>query len=235
MKAGYCEEMAPLPPRALAVARALPRFSLAEEIAHGVSHGIGIVLAIVGLTVLVAESAAHGDPWLVTSSAIFGTTLILLYTASTLYHSIPLPRAKRVLRVLDHSAIYLLIAGTYTPFTLVSLRGPWGWTLFGVVWAGAIGGILFKTFALGRARIFSVLLYLALGWCVIFAFGPLEQRLAPGGLALLLGGGVCYSLGLAFFAWQRLRFHHFIWHLFVLGGSVCHYFAVLLYVVPRPA
>lgn len=221
------------PPRAVAVPRSLPQFSLGEEIAHGVSHGIGIVLAIAGLAVLVAESMMHGDPWLITSSAVFGTTLILLYTASTLYHSIPLPRAKRVLRILDHSAIYLLIAGTYTPFTLVSLRGPAGWTLFAVVWLGAIGGILFKTFALGRARIFSVLLYLALGWCVIFAFGPLEQRLAPGGIALLIGGGVCYSLGLVFFAWQRLRFHHFIWHLFVLAGSICHYFAVLLYVVPR--
>ncbi len=223
------------PPRAVAVARPQPQFSLAEEIAHGVSHGIGIVLAIIGLAVLVAESVLHGDPWLVTSSAIFGTTLILLYTASTLYHSIPMPRAKRILRVLDHSAIYLLIAGTYTPFTLVSLRGPEGWTLFAVVWIGAVGGILFKTFALGKARIFSVLLYLALGWCVVFAFGPLEQRLAPGGIALLIGGGVCYTLGLIFFAWHRLRFHHFIWHLFVLAGSVLHYFAVLLYVIPSGA
>ena len=223
------------PPRGVAVARPMPQFSLAEEIAHGVSHGIGIVLAIIGLAVLVAESVLHGDPWLITSSAIFGTTLILLYTASTLYHSIPMPRAKRILRVLDHSAIYLLIAGTYTPFTLVSLRGPEGWTLFAVVWVGAIGGILFKTFALGKARIFSVLLYLALGWCVVFAFGPLEQRLAPGGIALLVGGGVCYTLGLVFFAWHRLRFHHFIWHLFVLAGSVLHYFAVLLYVIPRAA
>ena len=224
------------PSRALPTnGRAQPQFSLAEEIAHGVSHGVGIVLAIVGLAVLVAHSALHGDPWRVTSAAIFGATLILLYTASTLYHSIPIPRAKRVLRVLDHSAIYLLIAGTYTPFTLVSLRGPWGWTLFAVVWLGAVGGILFKAFALGRARIFSVLLYLALGWCVILAYSPLEQRLAPGGLTLLVAGGVCYTLGLVFFAWHRLRFHHFIWHLFVLAGSRCHDFAVRFYVILRPA
>lgn len=224
------------PPRvAPPEARAQQQFTPAEEIAHGVSHGIGIVLAIVGLAVLVAHSSVHGDPWRVTSSAIFGATLILLYTASTLYHSIPIPRAKRVLRVIDHSAIYLLIAGTYTPFTLVSLRGPWGWALFAVVWLGAVGGILFKTFALGRARVFSVLLYLALGWCVIFAYAPLEQRLAPGGLTLLVAGGVCYTLGLIFFAWHRLRFHHFIWHLFVLAGSMCHYFAVLFYVIPRKA
>jgi len=167
------------------------------------------------------------------SLLIYGAALILMFSASAAYHLIRAkPQAAQILRKLDHSAIYLLIAGTYTPFTLVSLRGPEGWTLFAVVWIGAVGGILFKTFALGKARIFSVVLYLALGWCVVFAFGPLEQRLAPGGIALLIGGGVCYTLGLIFFAWHRLRFHHFIWHLFVLAGSVLHYFAVLNYVIP---
>jgi hemolysin III len=217
------------------MSRDLPRFSLAEEIAHGVSHGIGIVLAIAGLTALVTLASLHGDRWHVASSAIYGTTLILLYTASTLYHSIPAPRAKRVLRVLDHAAIYLLIAGTYTPFTLTSLRGPWGWGLLALVWSGAVAGIVFKSLALGRARILSVLFYLVLGWAVVVAAEPLAQAVPAGGIALLLAGGACYTLGLVFFAWQSLRFHHFVWHLFVLAGSICHYFAILLYVIPRPS
>lgn len=213
----------------------LPSYSPAEEIAHGVSHGIGIVLAIAGLAVLVTRAALAGDGWQVTAGAVYGTTLILLYTASTLYHSIPLPRAKRVLRALDHSAIYLLIAGTYTPFTLGPLRGPWGWALFALVWAGALGGIVFKSLATGRARVISVMIYLALGWAAVVAAGPLAATVAPGGLALLFSGGLCYTAGLLFFAWKRLRFHHFVWHLCVLAGSVLHYFAILLYVVPRPA
>jgi hemolysin III len=213
---------------------ALPQFSLAEEIAHGISHGVGALLAIAGLAGLVAVSVAHGDAWHVTSSAIYGATLVLLYTASTLYHAIPLPRAKRVLQILDHSAIYLLIAGTYTPFALVSLRGPWGWSLLALVWTGAIGGIVFKSVAIGRARILSVVFYLLLGWAAIVAAVPLSQALGPRGLALLVAGGLCYTAGVAFFAWRTLRFHHFVWHLFVLAGSICHYFAVLLFVLPGP-
>jgi len=201
-------------------------------VAHGVSHGIGVALSIGGLAVLVAFAALRGDAWHVASSAVFGATLVLLYTASTLYHSIPVLKAKRVLRVLDHSAIYLLIAGTYTPFTLVTLRGPWGWAIFGVVWGAAIAGILFKSFALGRARILSVVLYVVMGWCVVVAIRPLLAALAPGGVALLFAGGLAYTLGLAFYGWRSLRYHHFLWHLFVLLGSVLHYFAVLLYVIP---
>jgi hemolysin III len=212
----------------------LPEFSVAEEIAHGVSHGIGALLAIGGLAALVAAALVRGDAWHVTSAAIYGATLVLLYTVSTLYHAIPQPRAKRILRVLDHSAIYLLIAGTYTPFALVSLRGPWGWSLLALVWTGAIAGIVFKSVALGRARILSVVLYLLLGWAAVFAAGPLARALGPGGLALLLAGGLFYTLGVGFFAWRRLRFHHFVWHLFVLAGSICHYFAVLLFVLPPP-
>ena len=197
------------------------------------SHGIGIVLSIAGLVVLVAFAAMRGNVWHVATSAVFGTTLILLYVASTLYHSVPILRAKRVLRVLDHSAIYLLIAGTYTPFTLVTLRGPWGWTLFAVVWLAAVAGVIFKSVALGRARILSVVLYVLMGWCVVFAFEPLSTSLAPGGLTLLFAGGLAYTLGLVFYAWQRMRYHHFLWHLFVMLGSILHYFAVLLYVIPR--
>lgn len=213
----------------------LPAYSPAEEIAHSVSHGIGIVLAIAGLTMLVTRAALHGGAREITGAAIFGATLILLYVASTLYHAIPIARAKRVLRVIDHSSIYLLIAGTYTPFTLGPLLGPWGWSLLAVVWTGAVGGILWKTVALGRAPIVSVLLYLGMGWSVVVAFEPLVERLPAGGVTLLVAGGLCYSFGLVFFAWKRLPFHHFIWHLFVLAGSVCHYFAVLHYVLPRAA
>jgi len=210
-------------------------WSKGEEIANAVSHGIGAVLAIAGLVGLVAVAARRGDPWAVVSSAVFGTTLVLLYTASTLYHAIPHPGAKRILRILDHSAIYLLIAGTYTPFTLGPLRGPWGWALFGVVWTGAVAGVVFKSVAIGRAPILSTGLYVLMGWSVVFAFGPLVRVLAPGGVALLVAGGVAYTAGLVFFAWERLRYGHFVWHLFVLAGSVCHYFAVLLYALPRPA
>jgi len=210
-------------------------WTLGEEIAHAVSHGIGIVLAIGGLAGLVAVAALRGDAWDVASSAVFGATLVLLYTASTLYHAIPNPRAKRVFRILDHSAIYLAIAGTYTPFTLGPLRGPWGWALFGVVWSGAVAGIVFKSVALGKAPVLSVALYALMGWSVLFAFRPLVHALAPGGLALLLAGGLCYTGGLVFYAWERLRFGHFVWHVFVLAGSVLHYLAVLLFVLPRPA
>lgn len=210
----------------------LPRYSMAEEIAHAVSHGIGMVLAIAGLAILVARAAARGDALHVTTAAVFGASLILLYAASTLYHAIPLERAKRVLRVIDHASIYLLIAGTYTPFTLGPLRGPWGWSLFALVWTGAVAGILFKSFAIGRAPIASVVLYVALGWSMVIAIGPLARSLPPRGLALLLAGGLCYTLGLTFYAWKRLRYHHLIWHLFVLAGSILHYFAVLGYAFP---
>ncbi len=210
-----------------------PSFSPAEELAHGVSHGIGIVLAVAGFALLVSSAALRGDAWHVVSAAVYGTTLVLLYTASTLYHAVSRPRAKRVLRILDHAAIYLLIAGTYTPFALISLRGPWGWGLFALVWGGAAGGIVFKAVATGRARIFSIVLYLALGWAVVLAARPLAAAVAAGGIALLAAGGICYTAGLVFFGWKRLRFHHFLWHLCVLAGSVFHYFAILFYVIPR--
>ena len=213
----------------------LPVYSPAEELAHTVSHGIGAVLAIVGLAVLVPRAARHGSAMDLTAAWVFGATLILLYLASTLYHAIPLARAKKVLRVIDHSSIYLLIAGTYTPFTLGPLLGPWGWSLFASVWGGAVGGILWKGVALGRAPIVSVLLYVGMGWSCLIAFKPLVERLAQGGVQLLVAGGLCYTVGLVFFAWKRLRYHHFIWHLFVLAGSVCHYFAILHYVIPAPA
>jgi len=215
--------------------RARFAWSLGEEIAHAVSHGVGVVLAIAGLAALVTTAALRGTAWHVTGAAIFGSTLVLLYAASTLYHAIPLVRAKRVLRVLDHSAIYLAIAGTYPPFALGPLRGPSGWALLAFVWIGAVGGIVFKSVALGRAPVVSVVIYALLGWSVLFVLDELFARVPPTGVALLFAGGVCYTVGIVFYAWQKLRFGHFVWHLFVLAGSVLHYFAVLVSVVPRPA
>ncbi len=209
-----------------------PCYSRGEEIAHCATHGVGLLLSLVGLATLIAAASNHADSLLLAACGVFGFSLILLYLASTLYHSISSPRAKRVLRVLDHSAIFLLIAGTYTPFTLVSLRGPWGYGLFGAVWGMAVAGILFKAFATGRLRRLSVVFYLAMGWCVLVALRPLMAALAPAGVRLLFLGGIAYTAGVVFYAWQRLPYHHAVWHLFVLAGSVLHFLAVLLYVIP---
>jgi hemolysin III len=207
-------------------------YSVREEIAHSAIHGLGIALSIAGLIALVATARRTEDPWNVVASAVYGVTLILLYLASTLYHGIPNPNAKRILRVLDHSAIYLLIAGTYTPFTLVSLRGPWGWTLFGLIWGLAILGIVIKVAAIGRFRRLSLALYIGMGWLVVVALRPLGLAVPHGGLVLLLLGGIAYTSGVVFYVWRRLPYHHAIWHAFVLAGSVLHFFAILLYVAP---
>jgi hemolysin III len=213
-------------------------YTAGEEIAHALTHGLGIVLAIAGLTVMVARATLYGDAWHIVGAAIFGTTLVLMYTASTLYHSIPaeqLPNTKRVLRIIDHSSIYLLIAGTYTPFTLVTLNGPWGWSLFGIVWGLALVGVVFKLFATGRFERLSLAIYLGMGWCVIIAIKPLVRELPTGGLVLLIAGGLAYTGGVAFYALDSRRYFHAIWHAFVLAGSVLQYFAVLLYVIPGAA
>lgn len=211
------------------------RYSLGEELAHSITHGIGAVLSIAGLVLLVTLAALRGDAWHVVACSIFGATLVFLYTASTLYHSITHPGAKRVMRVFDHAAIFLLIAGTYTPFTLVTLRGGWGWTLFVIVWGLALVGIIYKITARNRFRFLSVLLYLGMGWLVLIAIKPMVTSIPGPGLALLLAGGLCYTLGVIFYAWKRLPYGHAVWHLFVLAGSICHFFAVLLYVIPRPS
>lgn len=208
------------------------RYTLGEEIANSITHGVGIVLSIAGLAVLTAYASLYGSAWHIISSVIFGTTLILLYTASTLYHSIQTPHIKHVMRILDHSAIFLLIAGTYTPFTLVSLRGPWGWTLFGIVWGLAAVGILFQTTLLQRWVVASVLLYVGMGWVVVAAIKPMLAAIAPGGIALLVLGGLAYTSGIGFYVKRSMRYHHAIWHGFVLAGSVLHFFAVLFYVIP---
>ncbi|MDX1388307.1 MAG: hemolysin III family protein [Acidobacteriota bacterium] len=207
-------------------------YSLAEEIAHATTHGVGLLLSVAALVVLVVLASLQGDPWRIVSCAIYGSTLVLLYTASTIYHSTPSSRAKSFFCTLDHAAIYLLIAGTYTPFTLVNLRGGWGWTLFGLVWGFALLGILMEAFARQRMRVVSVVLYLGLGWLAAIAIKPLLESVAPGGLVLLLMGGLAYTGGVVFYSWKQLPYNHAVWHVFVLAGSACHFFAVLFFVIP---
>jgi hemolysin III len=205
--------------------------SVGEEIANSVTHGVGLALSIVGFVVMLVAAVTGGDPWVIVSCAVYGTTLVTLYLASTLYHALARTRARGVMRRLDHSAIYLLIAGTYTPFVLVSLRGPWGWSLFGVTWALAVTGITAKAVLGPRWPIVSTTVYILMGWLVLVAVGPLVRGVPAGAIAWLVAGGLSYTAGVVFFSWERLRFSHAIWHLFVLAGSVCHYVAVLGYVV----
>lgn len=212
----------------------VPSYSIREEVANSVTHGVGIVLAIAGLAVLVAFATLHGDIWHIVACSVFGATLILLYTSSTLYHSLPIPRLKPLLRALDHSAIFLLIAGTYTPFTLVNLRGPWGWSLFATIWTLGISGIILRLFLKGRLHGLVVALYVAMGWAVVVAIEPMLTRVGSGGLALLAAGGLAYTGGVVFYKWRRLPYNHAIWHGFVLAGSALHFFAVLFYVIPWP-
>ena len=204
-----------------------------EELANRLTHGLGVIFSIAGLVLLVVFATLHGDAWHVVSTAIFGGTLVLLYASSTLYHSFGDEQRKRVLQKLDHAAIFLLIAGTYTPFVLVTLRGAWGWSLFGVVWSLAVIGVGLKLRFAGRFRFVSTLIYLGMGWLVMVAIKPLVAALPPGGLKLLMAGGLCYTGGAVFYLWKRLPYHHAVWHLFVLGGSACHWAAVFYYVIPR--
>ena len=208
------------------------RYRRGEEIANSITHGIGIVLAIGGLGVLTAFASLYGDAWHIVSCSIFGAALILLYAASPLYHAIQQPAAKSILRILDHSAILVLIAGTYTPITLVNLRGPWGWTLFGVIWGLALLGIVIEATSLRRFRAALIVLYLIMGWAVIAAIRPMLASIGGGGMKLLLAGGLAYTGGIIFYVWRRLPYNHAIWHLFVLAGSILHFFAILFYVIP---
>jgi hemolysin III len=197
-----------------------------EEIANSLTHAAGLIASIAGTTILIVLSALNGTARHIVGSAIFGATLVLLYTASTLYHSVRSQRAKSRLRVMDHCAIYLLIAGTYTPFTLVGLRGGWGWSLFGVVWGLAVAGLVFKLFTTGRFARLSTAVYLAMGWLGLIAAVPLAQRLNPVTLAWLVAGGIAYTAGTPFYHNRRIRYAHAVWHVFVLAGSVCHAIAV---------
>ncbi|MCX6550574.1 MAG: hemolysin III family protein [Acidobacteria bacterium] len=210
-------------------------WSIGEEVAHSITHGVGFAASLVGLVVLVAITTRIGDPWRTAACLIYATTLVLLYAASTLYHALSSTRARHVFQVLDHSAIFLLIAGTYTPFALVNLRGPWGWTLLAIVWSLAVAGVTVKAIFGPRWPILSTAIYIAMGWTAVIAVKPLLTHVAPAGIAWMVAGGLAYTGGVAFYAWGRLRYSHAIWHLFVLAGSVFHYIAILQYVVRSSA
>jgi hemolysin III len=203
-----------------------------EELANTLTHGVGAVLSVAGLAVLALVASRRGPVAVLVGCVVFGAALVVLYTASTLYHALGHvhERARTLLRALDHSAIFLLIAGTYTPFTLVSLRGPWGWSLFAVVWSLAVAGIALRLALRRRPTALFVSLYLAMGWCVVVALRPLVAAVPPGGIALLVAGGLAYSVGVVFYLWRSLPYGHAIWHGFVLAGSAFHYAAVLRYV-----
>lgn len=203
--------------------------TMGEEIANSVTHGAGLLASIAALVLLVVWAAATGDPWRITAASVYGATLVLLYATSTLYHALPTARVKVLFQRLDHAAIYLLIAGTYTPFVLVTLRGGWGWSLFGVVWGLAILGVVFKSVFGVRLAVLSTVLYVVMGWLVLIAAAPLAAALPPGGVRWLVAGGVLYTVGVVFFAWNRLRYSHAVWHLFVLAGSAAHFCAVAQY------
>ena len=208
------------------------RYSIGEEIANSLTHALGIILSIAGMLFPMLSSSGSGNIWRIFSCAVFGVALILLYTASALYHGVTEPNVKSFMRILDHSAIFVLIAATYTPFTLVNLRGTFGWSLFGVIWGLALLGILFQTTLLRQWVGISVLLYVVMGWAVVVAVKQLLVAVAPSGIMLLLAGGLSYTSGIVFYVWHRLPYHHAIWHLFVLAGSTFHFFAVLFYAVP---
>jgi hemolysin III len=200
-----------------------------EEIANSLSHGAGLALALVGTPILIVAAVRYGTAWNTVGVSVFGASAIALYLASTLYHALRHDAAKRVFRVLDHSAIFILIAGTYTPFTLGVMRGPWGWTLFGLVWGLALLGVIKKALFGAQYIWLSVTLYLIMGWLVLIAGPQIWQRVPLTGLAWLLAGGIAYTTGIIFFAAHRIRYMHFAWHLFVIAGTVCHFFAVLWY------
>lgn len=203
-----------------------------NKIANSVTHGIGTLLAIAALVLLIVFAYIYGDVWHIVSFSIYGSTLVLLYLSSTLYHSAREPRKKYIFRIIDHSAIYLLIAGTYTPFLLVTLHGTGGWVMFGVIWGLALTGILYKIFFINRHVVISTFFYLVMGWLIVFSIHDLFMNLPPNGIILLAAGGLFYTLGMVFYAAREKLLMHAIWHLFVLGGSICHFFSILFYVLP---
>ncbi|WP_027340321.1 PAQR family membrane homeostasis protein TrhA [Halonatronum saccharophilum] len=208
--------------------REIEDFTTGEEIANAILHGVGLGLATAALVILVIYASMFGDVWHKVSFSIYGATLVILYLSSTLYHSFPKGRAKKVFQIFDHAAIYLLIAGTYTPLTLIALRGPLGWTIFGIVWFIAIVGIVFKAIWIEKFQILSTLLYILMGWLIIFAIKPLFAAIPRASLIFLVIGGLFYTLGTIFYAWPMMKYHHAIWHIFVLGGSIFHFFTILL-------
>ncbi len=207
-------------------------YSPLEEKTNIISHAIGLVLSIVALVFMLVRASLYGDAWHVVSVSIFGASLILLYAASTFYHSARDPKIRSRLRVFDHATIYVLIAGTYTPFTLVTLHGPVGWTVFGVSWAMAVSGVILKLFYTGRYNVLSTLMYVFMGWIIMFAIKPLVNSLPSEGLYWLIAGGVAYTTGAILYSIKQIKFNHAIFHMFVLLGSFCHVMAVYFYILP---
>ena len=205
-----------------------------EEIANAITHGIGAVLSVVALVALVVYSAEGADPYRIVGVSIFGATMLLMYCASTLYHAFPHPNIKHVMRICDHCSIYLLIAGTYTPICLVSMRGPWGWTMLAILWGIALFGCIFKLFFVGRCEKFSVGLYVAMGWMAVIAIKPTLEMVPGPAMIMMALGGLTYTSGVIFYLWDRLPYNHAIWHLFVLGGSTMHFLAIFWWVLPVP-
>jgi hemolysin III len=203
-----------------------------EEMANAITHGFGTAISVAGLVLLIVFSVLKGTPWHVVSFTIYGVTMVLLYTASTLVHSFPEGKVKDLFETFDHSCIYLFIAGTYTAILLSTLRNPLGWSMFGIVWGLAVGGVVFKAFFTKKFLVLSTLFYVAMGWLIIFIWQPLATLLMPGGIRLLIIGGLLFTFGAVFYVWRGFPYHHAVWHLFVLAGSICHYFAILLYVLP---
>lgn len=207
-------------------------YSKGEELANRFTHGLGALLSIAGVAALIGLACGQGDSNRVVAACIYGVAMVTFYCLSTAYHSVKKPYLRYVFRILDHAGIYLMIAGSYTPFALVTLRGGWGWSLLGVVWGLAIVGAILKIFTTHRLPVIGPLLYIAMGWLVVIAFKPLSAALVANGLALLFIGGAFYTVGVLFFLWDRLPFNHAIWHVFVLSGSACHFGVIFYYVTP---
>lgn len=207
------------------------QYTKSEEMLNVVTHGIGLLLSIAALVLLIVYASLEGTVWHIVSFSIYGVSLVVLYFASTAFHMAKDQKLRNRFNVFDHASIYALIAGTYTPFVLVSLRGPWGWSFFGIVWGLAIAGILLKLFYTGRFNFISTVIYVILGWMILIAINPLIDALPLGGLMWLFGGGMCYTVGAGFFLWNKMPYNHAIFHFFVLAGSICHFIAVFWYVL----
>ncbi|MBM7598967.1 hemolysin III [Virgibacillus halotolerans] len=207
-------------------------FSKGEEIANAITHGIGAVLSIVGLVVLIVSASLQGTAWHVVSFTIFGATMFILYMSSTMVHALPHGKAKDLFEIFDHASIYLFIAGSYTPFTFIVIQGKLGWTMFGIIWGLAIAGTVFKAFFVKKYLFTSTILYVLMGWMVILGWNQIVENLHPNGVILFVTGGICYTLGAIFYVWRGFKFHHAVWHLFVIAGTATHFFCVLFYVLP---
>ena len=212
--------------------KALPKYTLGEDLTNSISHGIGACLSVAALVLCIVKAALHGTTAGVVGASIYGSTLIIMYCMSTLYHAITNEKARHIFRVFDHLSIYLLIAGSYTPITLVTLKGAMGWTLFGIVWGVAILGIVLNSISLEKFKVFSMISYVAIGWAVVIGAKDIIEKLDRNGLMLLLYGGIAYTVGIIFFALKKYKYMHSIWHFFVLCGSILQFFSIYLYVLP---